>query len=326
MRFCLYDLVVEGEGPRPLFRECAGRGERDDSGEGIWELRFCPVRIPEVPPIHDVLDFDGQTRLEVFWPQGGAIYLRYGETRVRWSSAEGLIEYEQDAEEGADDEEAAVRVDVFLERVAAPIALFLERPQLVALHAGAMAAPSGRAYAFLGSSGAGKSTAALQLLRQGWELLADDLVLLDTETLEILPGSSTLRLFDGPDEVDEAVESQYFERFGKYLHRFPTGEDRGGRRALASLCYLEKREEGPATAEEVRGWESARRLLEQGFDLSDGPQGWKARRFQAICSLSRRARLVVIAFSHGRGGPGELPAQVERILALEASFAEERQG
>jgi hypothetical protein len=230
-----------------------------------------------------------------------------GDRRVRWLSGERLLEIEVDP-----DETDRLLLGVFLERVVAPIAMMLERPGFVALHASAMGDPDGGAWAILGHSGAGKSTAALHLLRQGWELLADDLVLVDTTTGEMLPVAPTIRLFDGPEVVEEALESRYVEAYRKYLHRF-SWRGPWRRRPLKGLFYLEPGDP-PNRCEEIEGWEAARRVLEQAFEITDGPEGFRARRFSALCGLTREVPVRVVRYEKDRDA--EVPGQVEAILRV----------
>lgn len=59
----------------------------------------------------------------------------------------------------------------------------LKRRSRFALHAAAMARSDGAVVLFPGASGAGKTTLALGLLRQGWGFLADDMVFLNDHTV-----------------------------------------------------------------------------------------------------------------------------------------------
>lgn len=71
-------------------------------------------------------------------------------------------------------------------------ALLIQRGMLV-LHGNAVE-KGGRAIVCLGHSGAGKSTLAYALMRQGWRLLADDLVAITPEGL-VLPGIPRIKLW-----------------------------------------------------------------------------------------------------------------------------------
>ena len=72
---------------------------------------------------------------------------------------------------------------------------------VVVLHASAVAV-HGCAVAFIGSSGAGKSTLAAGLVRQGFELISDDFLVLDerVDRFEATPSYPGLRLW--PDSAD----------------------------------------------------------------------------------------------------------------------------
>ncbi|MEB3301601.1 MAG: hypothetical protein VKN56_06480 [Cyanobacteriota bacterium] len=64
---------------------------------------------------------------------------------------------------------------------------------LLVLHGNALA-KEGRAIVCLGRSGAGKSTLAYALMQQGWQLLADDLVVISAEG-RVLPGIPRIQLW-----------------------------------------------------------------------------------------------------------------------------------
>jgi hypothetical protein len=72
-------------------------------------------------------------------------------------------------------------------------AVLIQRGMLV-LHGNALAR-GGRAIVCLGASGAGKSTLAYALMRQGWRLLADDLVAVTPESM-VLPGIPRIKLWN----------------------------------------------------------------------------------------------------------------------------------
>jgi hypothetical protein len=72
-------------------------------------------------------------------------------------------------------------------------AVLIQRGMLV-LHGNALA-KGGRAIVCLGASGAGKSTLAYALMRQGWRLLADDLVAI-TPDGRVLPGIPRIKLWN----------------------------------------------------------------------------------------------------------------------------------
>lgn len=59
------------------------------------------------------------------------------------------------------------------------MALLLQMRGAFLLHGSALAAPDGRAFAFLGDKGAGKSTTAAAFLRAGYPLLTDDIIAIE---------------------------------------------------------------------------------------------------------------------------------------------------
>jgi hypothetical protein len=295
----LYDLILQS----PLELDLM---EASKAGAEAWTLSPATVAEACSGCVHDLRDFDGGARLTVWWPRAGELIFSYGHLRVCWSGRDREIRVDMEGEN-------SLPPGVFLERVVAPIATILERPRFVALHASAVEDPRGRAWAILGESGSGKSTAALGLLRQGWSLLADDLVLVDTECAEMWPAVPALRLVDGPERVEEAICSTYLEAYGKYLHRFSSGIVAGSR-PLEGILALKPRP-GISTCTRLRGWEAARRVLAQSFDLTAGPAEWKAQRFSSICSLTRQTPLWVIAFERAEGAPRQVQAIVEHAEA-----------
>ena len=73
-----------------------------------------------------------------------------------------------------------------------------------ALHAAVADSPEG-VIAIMGPSGAGKSTLAVELLRRGWPLFADDILTLGRtgESVRAYPGTSHMNLADNlPDAID----------------------------------------------------------------------------------------------------------------------------
>jgi len=89
---------------------------------------------------------------------------------------------------------------------------------LLVLHGNALAR-EGRAIVCLGSSGAGKSTLAYALMRQGWQLLADDLVVISADG-RVLPGIPRIQLWQDAAEafgLDPATLPRIRKRVEKYV-------------------------------------------------------------------------------------------------------------
>ncbi len=79
----------------------------------------------------------------------------------------------------------------------------LSAHQRASLH-GSVVERSGRAIATLGTSGSGKTTAALALIDRGWRLVTDDLLAFDAE-LRVFPGPPWVRIL--PEREEEREES-----------------------------------------------------------------------------------------------------------------------
>lgn len=96
-------------------------------------------------------------------------------------------------------------------------AVLIQRGLLV-LHGNALAR-EGRAIVCLGNSGAGKSTLAYALMQQGWQLLADDLVVINAAG-QVLPGIPRIQLWQDAAEafgLDPASLPRIRKRVQKYV-------------------------------------------------------------------------------------------------------------
>ncbi len=303
-RYWLYDMVVESAKPLVL---CEARGVEADEAE-TWVLEEGAVEFDRGRLVHDVADFDGKRRLKVWFDGDSLVLLSYGETGIEWDGRERRIRID-----GGDD--LPTRAGIALERMAAPIACMLQRSGWIALHASAVGDGDGNAWIFIGNSGAGKSTTAIELNRRGMALLADDLVLLDVSRGELVVATPTVRLFDGPAQVPEATDRELvMPEIRKYWYRLPDDAHHGGSRAsVRGVFSLEPRVEAKACAiEEVRGRAATVRLLSQSFDLTEAPARWKKERFRAVCEFVRRARVWRVEYpKSGRGRPVQVEALSE---------------
>ncbi|HZD77276.1 MAG TPA: hypothetical protein VE218_09740 [Acidobacteriaceae bacterium] len=116
---------------------------------------------------------------------------------------------------------------------------------LLPLHASAIATPRG-AVAFLGASGAGKSSIAAFLARRGHRFLADDICLVDPAAprdRRVLPTAPWLKLWDGTlDAMGEPKTglSRIFSDDEKYRYVLPQHDAPS---PLTELILLERAEE-----------------------------------------------------------------------------------
>lgn len=311
--FRLYDLFVESKKELSLSRY------REEEPEDLWTLNWEKEEL--LPPnsqletLHDVLDFDGRRRLQVFRQakqfrkegedqSSEVLYFSYGKTQSRWDERKREIGIY-----GAEDLE--LNPGIYLERVVAPIAFLLLRSKTVALHASAVATEKG-ALVFIGHSGAGKSTTALELSRKGLPLLADDLVIIDLDRLELLSATATVRLFDKPEAVPEALDHVVIlPELEKFWYRLPEKEI-SVRTPLCKIYSLEHSQEVEGGAiMRSGGADSLVRLLKQSFDLSNGPRSYKEERFRGITALAKEIPVYALRY---RQECREEPAQVKAIL------------
>ena len=81
-----------------------------------------------------------------------------------------------------------------LERFGFPFGALLIQKGFLVFHGNALV-KDGKAVIFLGNSGSGKSTIAYGLMKSGWKLLADDLVVLSSNG-NVLPGVRRIKLWE----------------------------------------------------------------------------------------------------------------------------------
>lgn len=301
LRFDLYDLSILSAEPQALTRS-------DDEIEPneLWRVESGHVALPRAGCVHDILDFDGLKRLQVWHVEPKKIVVSHDDTRVEWDAYHRRIVLDLSPD-------LTIPAAVILERVVAPMAFMLLNRGKVALHASAVADEHGRAWIFIGNSGAGKSTTAFELMRRKMALLADDLVLLDSQKMEVIAATPTLRLFDDPDSVPEAVQAQpVMPGVEKFWYQLPDRKDRKKRFEIGGIFLLEPTDEGKtARITELSGVDGTAKLLAQAFDLNQAPPEFRVRRFQELCQIARDRPILQVCYArHDR----RVPAQVEAIL------------
>ena len=285
----LYDLTVASDEDLSLI-------EVDpDERQPLWRFESGAVGAPQGRLVHDVADFDGEKRLKVWVGHEGRVWFSHGDTRAVWDSEERLIRLD-------DGEDRHLGAGVMLERVVAPISMMIQRREHVALHASAVLGPDGGAWVFVGNSGAGKSTTALQLQRRGLPIVADDLVMIDGGSERLLVATPTVRLFDRPDRVPEAVEHRPVlagrNKFWYRLRGTETPPSEVPIRAVVSLQPDRSGEGGDESPvlERVRGREATVRMVGQAFDLTEADADWRAQRFRTLCELARNIEVYRLVY------------------------------
>ena len=151
----------------------------EDAGYAVSIAEEHPSNWPELPLGPNDTPFlqmaKGDLRLQV---EGIGCFRISGGNRIAWSRS------------GSEVSDQDLRTFLLGSAVGA---LLIQRGILV-LHGNALV-KDGQAIVCLGHSGAGKSTLAYELMRQGWQLLADDLVAIGPEGL-VLPGMPRIKLWE----------------------------------------------------------------------------------------------------------------------------------
>jgi hypothetical protein len=136
----------------------------------------------------------------------------------------------------------------------------------------------GRGVAFLGGSGAGKTSLALELCDAGAEFLADDVLALEVREQRLLAHPGTPVAADAQERLVQVPGA-----------REPV--------ALAALFFLDRRADGPAQPRFAPAAD-ARALLGATFNfVLRTPE--RQRRLLEVCALAARARVERIEFGEG---------------------------
>ena len=302
LSYRLYDQILVSTLPLALSPMA------DDGGEElrVWRLDEGPVEEPAGELVHDVVDFDGVRRLRVWTHPERVVLFSYGDTRIEWRSSTATIRLQRG--------DLQTRPAIALERMAAPIAMILERPRHVALHASAVVDDRGGAWIFAGESGVGKSTTALGLMRRGLSIVADDLVLCDVDRRIAMVATPSLRLFDRPEQVPEAIEEELvMPEIEKFWYRLPESIEGREGIPLRGIFSLEPDDEtDQPRVERLRGQAAMVAILAQSFDLTDAPEEWRSDRFRALCDLAREVPVYRVIYSRDDRGD---PAQVRLLVS-----------
>jgi len=152
--------------------------------------------------------------------------------------------------------------------------LLFHRGRMVA-HASAVKLADGRAWVFVGKSGAGKSSLAAYCAKAGLAMIADDTVQLKVgpSGAELIPAYPSLRLWPDmidalfPDQSEFVSIAQYSSKMQRFeLSRIQQTGD--GSFKLAALVFLGNPDyEGPVQLRSMSGQDAAVSLLEALFTL-----------------------------------------------------------
>jgi hypothetical protein len=163
----------------------------------------------------------------------------------------------------------------------------------------------GRAIVCVGESGAGKSTFAYGLMRQGWKLLADDLVAL-TPSGVVLPGIPRIKLWEdaalafGLDPV--ALPEIHADRGRRKVVLMGEAIERAAAPAALQALYLLAPREGstiairPIDSEKERVMALQRQAFRPAFVRGLGREG---ANFLAISALQRHVPVLGLSLPSG---------------------------
>ena len=177
------------------------------------------------------------------------------------------------------------------------------------LHAAAVESPDG-VVAIMGSSGAGKSTLALELMRCGWPLFADDVLVLSHAygAVSAHPAGPHMNVAQGlPGELDAGTLGATIaqldgERWLVANASTPAEE----RRPVAMLCLLER---GPGLSLGLDTLASSPLPLSPYvLGLSSEPKRQRSR-FETFADLVHAAKLVRLS-----AGPHDTPGELAELL------------
>ncbi|HTU77812.1 MAG TPA: hypothetical protein VMF09_03545 [Solirubrobacteraceae bacterium] len=189
---------------------------------------------------------------------------------------------------------------------------------LEVFHASAVVCGS-EAVAFLGRSGAGKTSLALELCARGASFLADDVLALERAEGRLLAHPGTPVAGIARARAGDALEPPAPAPGGGELVAVNERERlvrvRGAAEpaSLSTLLFLERREDGPESPSFVPAAD-ARQLLGATFNfVLSSPE--RLRGLLEVCALAARLRVERIVCGPG-AGVAELGAAVERRLGV----------
>lgn len=175
--------------------------------------------------------------------------------------------------------------------------ILLMQKRILPLHGSAIAI-DGKAYAFIGDSGAGKSTLATLLLRQGYQLLSDDLIAVTMSQGQqpmVHPAYPQQKLWQESIELlgmDGAGFQPLFERETKFAVPVDAKFCHESL-PLAGVVELIKSEQGEVRLQEISGLERFQLLLRHTYRSKVMQQcGWMEWHFGVLAGLVNRIQVL----------------------------------
>lgn len=200
--------------------------------------------------------------------------------------------------------------------------VLLHQRGVLALHASAVALPEG-VVAFLGHKGAGKSTTAAVLHAAGHPVVTDDLLVLDPDGGQVIPGTPHLKLW--PEALD-AVFDEVPEPLPR-IHPAVTKRQRAGTGTAARLplraLYVLDFGDGPTTIAPLAPREATLELIRHSFALRFLKEaGVTSTHFAQAAQLARRVPVRRLTRTPALAGLPALARRIEDDLAVTAPKAD----
>ncbi len=267
--------------------------------------------------VHDVVDWVGGPRLEIFRLADGGVLIRYDVWRV-------LLDHENRqvvVERFVDGERAGqAEFELMIERLALPLYVLFGTKNTLGLHGSAVAF-EGRAWVFIGESGAGKSTTAHALLAHGGRLLADDMSIVDVENRVVCSGSPSIRLWKNSEEVAGAVfDRRIHAQTTKRWFRMADEQAVAGAVELGGVIWLTPTDDAfeHGSWERCQGRAGLVAMLKQTFDFTRPEKAWMTARFQNANRLLKSVPMFQYRYRRSESGD---PTHVDGLVArLRADF------
>ncbi len=262
--------------------------------------------------IHEEFDFEGGPCLMIYEDQHDptSSLISYAGWRALIRAHEVIYTYDRTASP------YAIPFAQLIERVIAPWKVLSQRDHILAVHGGAVSM-SGQAWIFIGESGVGKSSAALELVHKGMTLLSDDMALVDVEHMCVLPGPWVVRMWgsphvDGTSDGGAVVGTQGQKR-RVLVARVHTPSVQVQKNELQAIFVLERVHEGSPEGKfhEMRGAKGLIKVLGQCFDLSHPSPMWSRRRLTLARRMCDELQGISVC-SYGESPDGR-PAHVEGL-------------
>lgn len=189
--------------------------------------------------------------------------------------------------------------------------------ETIVVHA-ALLAKNGKGVVIVGPSFAGKSTLATALWRNGWSLMSDDLVFIDTPTSTAVPAPRRVSLRSGSRElVGESAWNEFSQtpscvksNKGLFFHPHEvTGKQKEKMTALSAIFFLARIDivVGPAEVRSINPAKGALSLLPYAFNVRTLPFVEGLRRITPLLDE-------VPAYDIGRGDLAEMVSAVEATV------------